>query len=211
MEKKRLTDERKVSSFFKNHKLIYGFIIGVMCASFALLIVAGILTGSFTSIEKFQSYIEASGIFAPIVFVIFDILSVAILIIPCSIFYGLGSAMFGAGLSTILNCASSAAGSFLIFALMKRWGRPLLETMASNEKIEKYNKHFKNPRKFEVFFAVMLLLPFTPDNLLCYIAGTLDISWRRYITIILAFKLWKIAVFCFGSETLIEFFVHGLL
>ena len=52
----------------------------------------------------------------------------------------------------------------------------------------------------------MLLLPFTPDNILCFIAGTTKISFKRYALIVLLFKLWKIGFFCYGVDFCIDIF-----
>ena len=64
----------------------------------------------------------------------------------------------------------------------------------------------ENDKRFEKFFAVMLLLPFTPDNILCFIAGITKISFKRYALIVLLFKLWKIGFFCYGVDFCIDIF-----
>ena len=44
-------------------------------------------------------------------------------------------------------------------------------------------------KKFEIFFAICIFLPFAPDDLLCFLAGLTEMSYKKFITIILLGKL----------------------
>ena len=85
--------------------------------------------------------------------------------------------------------------------------RVFSNTGVEHRKIVEFVKSLaENDKRFEKFFAVMLLLPFTPDNILCFIAGTTKISFKRYALIVLLFKLWKIGFFCYGVDFCIDIF-----
>ena len=51
----------------------------------------------------------------------------------------------------------------------------------------------------------MILLPFAPDNVLCYIAGTTKMSFKEYAKLIILFKPWQLFLFCFGLDKLMNF------
>lgn len=81
---------------------------------------------------------------------------------------------FGAFLSTLL-----------IFFSVRKFGRSFIYTFANKEKIEKLenSKWFKNPKRLEVIFLVLFLLPGTPKDLLVYIGGLLPVNSIRFILI----------------------------
>lgn len=191
----------------KDKRYIYAYriIILLFIIICSLVVIVGLKSGVFASVEAFESFIEKSGVFSPILFVILETISVIILIIPCSMGYAVGAAVFGAFWGTVLNAISSFLGSLIIFLVVKKWGQKLLEAFVSEKGLNKYYKLLENQKRFERFFSVMLLLPFTPDNILCYIAGNTKMTTKRYCCIILLFKLWKIIVFCYGVDFFLGF------
>ncbi len=52
--------------------------------------------------------------------------------------------------------------------------------------------------RFARFFAAAIFLPVAPDDFLCYLAGTTDMSWRRYMCILLLGKPFAIALYSMG-------------
>ena len=190
----------------KNISFIYNSIILFFIFFIIGIVIYGLSNGVFSSEANFCLFIEKTGFLAPITFILLEIISVVILIIPCSLGYGVGSVVFGAFWGTILNCIASFLGSIIIFLIVRRWGNKLLNIFVSEKKLKKYYHLIENDKRFEKFFAVMLLLPFTPDNILCFIAGTTKISFKRYALIVLLFKLWKIGFFCYGVDFCIDIF-----
>ncbi len=196
-----------MSKSFKNgrtYKKVSGaFLIAFMIVAVILAFLA-FDAGILSSHESLQSFIDSCGIFAPLVFCVFMVISVIILIIPCSWGYAVGTVLFGPLLSTVLNCISSFLGSFFIFVIVRKWGAPVLEALVPEKMLNKYYGLLQNQRGFEKFFAIMLLVPFTPDNALCYIAGCTKMSLKRFSSIILLFKLWKVIAFCYGIDIIYE-------
>lgn len=185
-------------------KIIY--ILAILFFLFSVIGIAiyGVSNGIFTSEESLILFVEKTGAFAPITFLVLEVISVVILVIPCSMGYGVGTALFGPFWSTVLNCIASFLGSLIIFLMVRKWGNKILTTFVSEKNLNKYYKLLENEKRFESFFKIMLLLPFTPDNVLCFIAGNTKISLRRYCWIIAMFKLWKILIFCYGVDFFLE-------
>ena len=107
-----------------------------------------------------------------------------------------------------MNAVSTILGSILIFLIVRLWGKPLVEAAVKKRQIEKYEKFMNRTSFFEKLLAGVLLLPFLPDNVLCYIAGLTKMDFKRYCAIIILFKPWKILFYTYGSEFFINKFSH---
>ena len=160
----------------------------------------------FTSEEKMKLFLEKSGYFAPILFVIIQIVQVVIPIIPGGISQGVGVLIFGPLWGFIYNYVGIVLGSIIVFFISRKYGMPLIKKMFRKELIDKYIGWINNGKKFEIFFAIAIFLPVAPDDFLCYLAGVTDISIKKYISIILLLKPYTISAYSF-----ILVFVSNLL
>ncbi|MGN1013663.1 MAG: TVP38/TMEM64 family protein [Clostridia bacterium] len=160
----------------------------------------------FTSEEKMKLFLEKSGYFAPILFVIIQIVQVVIPIIPGGISQGVGVLIFGPLWGFIYNYVGIVLGSIIVFFIARKYGMPLIKKMFRKELIDKYIGWINNGKKFEIFFAIAIFLPVAPDDFLCYLAGVTDISIKKYIAIILLLKPFTISAYSF-----ILVFVSNLL
>lgn len=160
----------------------------------------------FTSEEKMKLFLEKSGYFAPILFVIIQIVQVVIPIIPGGISQGVGVLIFGPLWGFIYNYVGIVLGSIIVFFITRKYGMPLIKKMFRKELIDKYIGWISNGKKFEIFFAIAIFLPVAPDDFLCYLAGVTDISIKKYISIILLLKPFTISAYSF-----ILVFVSNLL
>ena len=160
----------------------------------------------FTSKEKMKLFLEKSGYFAPILFIIIQIVQVVIPIIPGGISQGVGVLIFGPLWGFIYNYVGIVLGSIIVFFISRKYGMPLIKKMFRKELIDKYIGWINNGKKFEIFFAIAIFLPVAPDDFLCYLAGVTDISIKKYISIILLLKPFTISAYSF-----ILVFVSNLL
>lgn len=66
----------------------------------------------------------------------------------------------------------------------------------SKKKYDKYMNWVKRKNgKFEVILWFLLLIPFSPDDFLCYFAGLTQMKFRRFAVIILTVKPWLIIIY----------------
>lgn len=107
----------------------------------------------------------------------------------------IASAMFLGFLPTFLICsAATIAGSCLSFALARYLGRPLLELFLSKRKLDKYIRSFEERKNFLLF--VMFFFPFFPDDILCYVAGLVNIRWKYFILAASLGRPWGLLINC---------------
>ena len=135
----------------------------------------------FTSEESLRMFLDRFGIFAPLLFIIIQIVQVVIPLIPCSISTGVGVVIFGPLWGFVYNYVGIVIGSIIVFFISRRYGMPLIKKMFKKELIDKYIGWLNSGKKFERFFAAAIFFPVAPDDFLCYLAGVTDISVKKYI------------------------------
>ena len=89
-------------------------------------------------------------------------------------------------------------GSLLAFGVARNCGKPLLSLLFSEKTIQKYSRWTEERDRFARLFALAIFLPVAPDDFLCYLAGTTEMTWRRYTAIILLGKPFAIALYSLG-------------
>ena len=171
-------------------------IIGIIAC--VLLVIAGIATGVLTSEEKLKEFIEWTGPFGGIVFTLVQIIQVVIPIIPGGVSCLVGVVLFGPLMGYIYNYVGCCVGSVIAFAISKRFGRPILYALFKPESIEKYDKWTSKNNRFTKLFAIAIFLPVAPDDMLCYLAGTTQMSFKTFNIII-----WTLKPFCVGAYSLL--------
>jgi uncharacterized membrane protein YdjX (TVP38/TMEM64 family) len=75
--------------------------------------------------------------------------------------------------------------SSIIFFLVRKFGRRFIYTFVSQEKIENLEKSkwFNNPKKIEIVFLILFLIPGMPKDLLVYIGGIMPVKALNFILI----------------------------
>lgn len=190
----------------------YRFVFEIIAAVIVLLITAavtlGMRKGILSSEDAFVGFIKSTGIFAPLAFVIIETVTVVILILPCAVGYPVSVVAFGPFWGFILNAVSTILGSIIIFVIVRQWGQPIVDAVVKKKQSKRYERFMNNTSRFEKILAGILLLPFLPDNVLCYIAGLTKMKFNRFCLIIILFKPWKILFYTYGSDMFIDKFSH---
>ncbi|NGZ76423.1 TVP38/TMEM64 family protein [Saccharibacillus alkalitolerans] len=173
-------------------------------AACAACIVYGFYTGIFRSQEALEAFLAGFGVWAPLIFVLFQAVQVVIPILPGGIGCVAGVLVFGPIAGFIYNYVGICLGSLAAFLLARRYGKPIIESMFSPKLQAKY-KHWTEGRRFNNLFAVGIFMPIAPDDFLCYLAGTTKMTFRRFTTIILLGKPLAIAAYSFGLSAAITY------
>lgn len=142
-----------------------------------------------------QDFIDGKGAWAPLIFILMQIMQILMAFVPGGILLTAGVMCFGPWIGLLYNFIGTLLGSSINFAIAKRWGRPLVRRLISEQTRVKYFKWLdENQKRFTWLFAAAILLPFFPDDALCLIAGLTEMPWKRFLLILLL-KLPTIAVY----------------
>lgn len=196
-DKERLDKERRIVT---NVLKAFGWATVILLI---LLVFYAWHKGLFSSMEKMETFISRFGLLSPIVFILFHIIQIVIIpIIPGGAGTIAGIALFGVVKGTILNYIGICLGSFLAFFLAKRYGRRFVLKFVDAKKYDKYEERLSKGHSFEIFFALCIVLPFAPDDLLCYLAGLTELSYKKFALIILIGKIPVLVAYCAGIGVL---------
>ena len=136
----------------------------------------------FRQPELFRQWVDGHGLMGRAAFVAMMVAQILIALIPGEpMEIGAGYA-FGFWEGTLLCLLGIAAGSALVFLLVRRFGTRLVEIFFSREKIQ--SLHFLHQsKKRDLLIFLVLFIPGTPKDLLSYFAGLTDIPLKRWILI----------------------------
>ena len=166
-----------------------------VCVAVALW---GWQSGVLTSQERLAECVAAWGPAGALLFTVFQAVQVVVPILPGGLGCLAGVLLFGAVEGFLYNYIWICLGSLLAFAVARSCGKPLLPLLFSERTIQKYSHWAEEKGRFARLFALAIFLPVAPDDFLCYLAGTTEMSWRRFTAIILLGKPFAIALYSLG-------------
>ena len=158
--------------------------------------------GFLTSQERLQTLVAGCGAAGALVFVAFQAVQVVVPILPGGLGCLAGVLLFGAVNGFLYNYIGICMGSLLAFAIARSCGKPLLSLLFSERTIAKYSAWTEERDRFSRLFAWAIFLPVAPDDFLCSLAGTTEMTWRRFTAIILLGKPFAIAMYSLGLTVL---------
>lgn len=152
----------------------------------------------FTSLEALQAYIVGFGAMGALVFIAFQAVQVVVPILPGGLGCLGGVLLFGPWTGFLYNYIGICTGSIAAFFIARNFGKPILYSIFCEKTIAKYETWTGNASKFSKWFTIAIFLPVSPDDFLCYLAGTTQMSWKKFTAIILLGKPANIALYSLG-------------
>lgn len=177
-------------------------IAGLICT--ALFIAYGVHAKIFSSQYALEGFLKSFGFWAPVIFILIQIVQVVIPILPGAIGCLGGVIIFGPLWGFVYNYVGICIGSIVVFLLSQRYGVPLVKSMVKEKMYDKYISWLEKGEKFEKAFAVAILLPVAPDDLLCYIAGLTRMTLKKFTGIILLGKPVSIFLYSLSLTGILE-------
>ena len=193
--------------YFLKKQVIYKtcITIYVMLVALGAILYALIATGFFSVMrdkERLEEYLERSGSWMGVVFVVLQFLQVVILPIPSTVTVVAGAALFGPLVGSLLSLLGIVIGSLVAFLVGKYGGTRIGYWLVGKETLEKWLERIKG--KDKLLLTAMFLLPVFPDDVLCFVAGMSSMSLWYFLAVITISRV--LAIFTTSySITLIPF------
>ena len=122
--------------------------------------------GQQVIIDKMQSF----GIFAPLLFVLLQVLQVVIAVIPGGPVPIIGGILFGQWGGLFLSLARFFLGTVLVYYLVQWIGRPLVDRFVSESHFKKFD-FLLDGKRTELLIFLVFLLPGLPKDALTYLVS----------------------------------------
>ena len=183
----------------------YKKILLLVCTVLVIILtIIGYQKGIFTDEEKMKSFLDACGIFAPLLFVFIQAVQVVIPILPGAVGCVYGVIFWGAVKGFFLNYVGICIGSVWAFLIARHFGQEFVMRVTGGKFYTKYGKYLEKENRFEKIFALLIFLPVAPDDFLCYLAGISRISLKRFTIIILLGKPLAILLYSMGLNRVFQ-------
>lgn len=151
--------------------------------------------------EQFRSWVDGHGALGCAAYAAMVFLQVVVAIIPGEPLEIAGGYAFGAWWGTALCLIGAVLGSAAVFALVRRWGRPLVEVVFPKEKLDKLQFLHSSPKRTALLWLIFTA-PGTPKDLLCYFAGLTNIRFPVWLLICSLGRLPSIITSTVGGDAL---------
>ena len=195
MEKRHFTENQK--------KLIGGvaIVIFVVFSAAICWFVGKPMVKFVSEPEKFRMWVDSHGLWSQVAYVGMTLLQVLVAVIPGEPLEISGGYAFGALRGSVLCLLGGVLGSVAVFALVRRFGRELVEIFFPREKLEKL-KFLQSSPKRDALFWLIFTVPGTPKDLLCYFAGLTDLSWGKWLLLCTVGRLPSVLTSTIGGSAL---------
>jgi len=122
---------------------------------------------------RMRKWVSGWGAWAPLAMVALQVAQVLLAPIPGQVMGLVSGYLFGVTWGTVYSVAGNALGSLLAFSLARAYGRPFVERHVPANTLARLDAGAQ--RRGLVFFVLVFLLPFLPDDLTCFAAGLTSI------------------------------------
>ncbi len=157
-------------------------------------------SGLLADTDQIRHFIEKTGAFGPIVFILISVFTSYIPVVPLGSMGSVGIVLFGVWPAFIYNSITSVINCLIAFFLAKKYGYRILLMFAAPKTVEKYRNWLQKSKHFELFFFICMLLPVSPDLVLCMIAGMTGMKFSHFLIIILVSR--PVSSFCYSNGLL---------
>jgi uncharacterized membrane protein YdjX (TVP38/TMEM64 family) len=131
--------------------------------------------------EAFRARIESYGIWAPAVFILFQIFQVLISPIPGELVGAAGGYVFGWLPCLVYSTIGLSIGSWINFFAARLLGRGLVERMIPPKFLAKIS--YLMERQGVIASFIFFVIPGFPKDYFCFALGLSPISWRIFLVI----------------------------
>jgi uncharacterized membrane protein YdjX (TVP38/TMEM64 family) len=167
---------------------------------FIVVAVAGFAMGGAPLIrfladqERVRAWIEGFGVWGPLVLIGMIVVQTVLSISPVSLLAIAGAYVFGFWQGVLYAFIGLAIGSALCMILGRRFGRPLIDRLIDPKSMATFDRFTE--KRGPIFFFIIFVMPWVPDDLACYAIGLSRLSLRLMIPLAAVGRMPSVIVQC---------------
>lgn len=141
----------------------------------------------FKNPHRVKKFIMSYGNYSILAFVLLQILQVIAFFIPGELVQIAGGYIYGTLWGTIISLLGITLGSAMAYSISNRFGKPFVKKLISQKdtwllhKLEELNSKGSEGNKLNKVILVLYLIPGIPKDILAYICGILEITFKDFI------------------------------
>src|SRR5512147_1395698 len=144
--------------------------------------------------ERMRAWIEGLGIWGPLALIAMIIVQTVLSVSPVSLLAVVGAYVFGFWQGVLYAFIGLAIGSALCMILGRRFGRPLVDRLIDPKSIATFDRFTE--KRGPIFFLVIFIMPWVPDDLACYAIGLSHLSLKLMIPLAAFGRMPSVIVQC---------------
>lgn len=130
-----------------------------------------------------RAFVRSFGPLAPLAFVAVQALQVVVAPVPGHVVAFTGGYLFGTVAGTAYSLVGVTIGSYVAFALSRRFGRPFVERVLDPDLLASLDAALAERAEATLF--VVFLVPGLPDDVVCFVGGLTPVPIRRLVVVAL--------------------------
>ena len=150
----------------------------IIVAFVAALVWIGIEAAPYFTRARLEGFIRGAGAWGPLILLGLNVAQILIAPIPGVFVPIVAGILYGPVLGSLIAAGGTLLGSAVAFAIGSRAGVPLLRRLIGDEVVEKAQSLMGGGRWLALI--PLFLLPFTPADALCFVAGMIGIKASRF-------------------------------
>ena len=133
----------------------------------------------FSDLDAVTASIKGYGLWGPFILCILFILQTFLAFIPGQALMVASGYVYGFSGGIMITWVSLVLGGQMAFWLARRYGRPFAEKWISASTLDRWDKSAAG--QGIGFYVITLVMPFFPNDAMCYVAGLGNMSHRRFL------------------------------
>ncbi len=158
-------------------------LIGIVLLGLLIMIAIGPVGELLRDQDQLSDLLLRWGRWAPLVTITIHMVQVLLAPIPGTAIDAVNGLLFGPWLGTLYSMTGVMIGSTIAMALTRRYGRRLVERVVDISSFERID-HMIERHGSKVIFLIWLL-PFLPDDVVCFLAGLTPIPLLELVILAL--------------------------
>lgn len=218
---KKLFKDKELTEVKHYSKKVSAIVLTAFSVLSCILAVIGFifLKANFSDTDAFKAFVDENYILSVFLLIFICAVQVIVALIPGELVEIASGYAFGAVPGALICLAGITLGSVIVLLIARKFGRRFVESLYPREKLESL-PIINDPKKRNVFTALLFLIPGTPKDLITYIIGLTEMSIPLYILIATIARLPSIIMSTIGGHALgsnkfifalIAFIVSGVI
>lgn len=124
-----------------------------------------------------RTFLAEFGFAAPIAFILLQAAQVVFAPVPGQVLAVASGWLFGLFWGTVYSIVGATLGSYIVFRLSRRYGRPFVERAIDPDALAQFDSF--SAQHGYLTLAVLFVVPGLPDDVICFVSGTTELDIKR--------------------------------